>query len=181
MTPAGRSVRAEIIPHIDDIGVTLGSVVAMDQLAGSGFVTSGSIMAPCPWFPDVADLASRRPELDLGLHLTLTSESARMRWRPLSTDDDGYMWSQVPALRANAHPDAIEDELEAQVAAAVQAGIFITQLDHHVGGSSGPELAEITMRVARRHHLAVLVPGDPAAYAGAGLGSGRPGGTGGHP
>jgi len=174
VTPARQSVRAEIIPHIDDIGVTLGSVKAMDELAGAGFVTSGSVMAPCPWFPDVAELAARRPELDLGLHLTLTSESARMRWRPMSTasrtsgliDGDGYMWSQVPGLRANAQPAAIEDELETQIAAAIEAGIRITHLDHHMGGAFAPEFAEITMRVARRHHLPVLVPGDPAAYAG---------------
>ena len=50
--------------------MTLGSVTAMDDLAGAGFVTSGSMMAPCPWFPDVASMAARRPELDLGLHLT---------------------------------------------------------------------------------------------------------------
>lgn len=174
MTATDRPVRAEIIPHIDDIGVTLGSVVAMDQLAGAGYVTSGSIMVPCPWFPDAAELASRRPELDLGLHLTLTSESARMRWRPLSTtsrasgliDDDGYMWSQVPALRSNAHPEAVEDELEAQIAAAVRAGIRVTHLDHHMGGALAPEFADITIRVARRHHLPFLLPGDPVSYAG---------------
>ena len=174
MTATDRPVRAEIIPHIDDIGVTLGSVVAMDELAGSGFVTSGSIMVPCPWFPDAAEMASRRPELDLGLHLTLTSEPARMRWRPMSTvsrtsglvDDDGYMWSRVPALRANAHPDAVEEELETQIAAALEAGIRITHLDHHMGGAFAPEFAGTTMRVARRHRLPVLVPGDPAAYAG---------------
>lgn len=174
MTAVEGRVSAEIIPHIDDIGVTLGSVVAMDELAGAGFVTSGSLMAPCPWFPAIAELAARRPELDLGLHLTLTSESARMRWRPMSTasrasgliDDDGYMWPRVPELRANAHPAAVEDELETQITAAVDAGIRITHLDHHMGGAFAPELAEITMRVARRRRLPVLVPGDPAAYAG---------------
>ena len=81
-------------------------------------------------------------------------------------DGDGYMWSQVPGLRANAQPAAIEDELETQIAAAMEAGIRITHLDHHMGGAFAPEFAEITMRVARRHHLPVLVPGDPAAYAG---------------
>lgn len=145
----------------------------MDELAGAGFVTSGSLMAPSPWFPDVAALAARRPELDLGLHLTLTSESARLRWRPMSTtsrtsgliDEDGYMWSRVPALRANAHPDAVEAELEAQIAAARRAGIVLTHLDHHMGGAFAPEFAETTVRIARRHRLPFLVPADPAAYA----------------
>ncbi len=153
--------------------MTLGSVTAMDELAGAGFVTSGSLMAPCPWFPDVAAMAARRPGLDLGLHLTLTSESARMRWRPMSTasmasgliDDDGFMWSTVPALRANAHPGAVEEELEAQIAAARSAGIVLTHLDHHMGGAFAPEFAETTIRVAGRHRLPFLLPRDPAAYA----------------
>lgn len=145
----------------------------MDELAGAGFVTSGSLMAPCPWFPDVAALAARRPELDLGLHLTLTSESARMRWRPMSTtsrtsgliDEDGYMWSRVPALRANANPDAVEEELETQIEVARSAGIVLTHLDHHMGGAFAPEFAETTVRIARRHRLPFLLPADPAAYA----------------
>ena len=166
-------VRAEVIPHIDDIGVTLGSVKAMDELAGRGFVTSGSIMVPCPWFPAAAELAGLRPGLDLGLHLTLTSESALMRWRPMSTtskasgllDDDGYMWPTVPELRAHAHPAAVEEELETQIGAALEAGIDVTHLDHHMGGALTPELAEITLAVARRHRLPVLIPVDPVAYA----------------
>ena len=173
MSAVADAIRAEVIPHIDDIGVTLGSVTAMDELAGSGFVTSGSIMVPCPWFPAAAELATRRPDLDLGLHLTLTSESARMRWRPMSTaskssgliDDDGYMWPTVPELRARAQPGAAEEELEAQIAAALEAGIDVTHLEHHMGGALAPELAEITLGVARRHRLPVLMPLDPAAYA----------------
>ena len=55
MSAVADAIRAEVIPHIDDIGVTLGSVTAMDELAGSGFVTSGSIMVPCPWFPAAAE------------------------------------------------------------------------------------------------------------------------------
>ena len=173
MTVSGGSVRAEVIPHIDDIGVTLGSVTAMDELAGAGFVTSGSIMVPCPWFPATVELANRRPDLDLGLHLTLTSESVRMRWRPMSTtskasgliDHDGYMWPTVPELRARARPAAVEEELETQISAALEAGIDVTHLDHHMGAALAPELAEVTLTVARRRRLPVLMPLDPAAYA----------------
>ena len=164
----------EIIPHIDDIGVTLGSVRAMEELAGRGFVTSGSVMAPCPWLAEAAALSARRPELDLGLHLTLTSESARMRWRPLSTrspasgllDGDGFMWPTVPQLRANAHPGAVEEELETQIEAARRAGMDLTHLDHHMGAALAPEFAALTVRIARRRRLPVLIPADPAAYAG---------------
>lgn len=163
----------EVIPHIDDIGVTLGSVRAMEELAGRGFVTSGSVMAPCPWLAEAASLAARFPQLDLGLHLTLTSESARLRWRPLSTrspasglvDGDGFMWPAVPQLRARAQPAAVEEELETQIESARRAGIDPTHLDHHMGAAFAPEFAPITMGVARRHRLPVLIPADVVSYA----------------
>lgn len=164
---------ASIIPHIDDLGVTLGSVTAMDELAGQGFVSSGSIMVPCPWFPAVVELAARRPELDLGIHLTLTAESAKVRWRPLSTtsaasgllDADGYLWATVPELRAHADVGAVEEELRAQIQAALDAGIRLTHLDHHMGAAFAPEFVETTMAVAEEFDLPALVPADPTAYA----------------
>jgi hypothetical protein len=80
-------------------------------------------------------------------------------------DDDGFMWATVPALRANAHPGAVEEELETQIAAARSAGIVLTHLDYHMGGALAPEFAETTIRVAGRHRLPFLLPADPAAYA----------------
>jgi len=50
-----------------------------------GMVTSGSVMVPCPWFPEIAAYARERPELDLGLHLTLTSEWKYLRRRPVAS------------------------------------------------------------------------------------------------
>ena len=97
-----------LIAHIDDVGMCHGANTAFVDLFGKGFVTSGSVMVPCPWFPEIAGVAKERPDFDLGVHLTLTSEWVGYRWRPISTaspasgllDDDGYMWRNVPALRA---------------------------------------------------------------------------------
>ena len=78
-------------------------------------------MAPCPWFLEAADLARQHPELDLGIHLTLTSEWQYYRWRPVSTvegtsgllDEEGYFWRGIPQVRSHLDVKAAEAELRA--------------------------------------------------------------------
>ena len=41
-----------VIPHADDVGMCHGANRAFMELAGLGFVTTGSVMVPCPWFPE---------------------------------------------------------------------------------------------------------------------------------
>ena len=56
---------------------------------GMGLATTGSVMVPCPWFPEIARIARERPDMDLGGHLTLTSEWDDFRWRPLTGSSAG--------------------------------------------------------------------------------------------
>jgi len=155
-----------LIPHIDDVGVCHGANRAFAELAGQGFVTTASVMVPCPWFAETADLMREQPGLDLGVHLTLTSESRACRWRPISTsskqsgliDDAGFMWADVPSVRRHAERRAVEIELRAQIEAALAAGIDITHLDTHVGAAAAPEFAEIYLSLGREYRLPVLFP-----------------------
>ena len=78
-------VERAAIFHVDDIGMCHGSNQGFLTLAGQGHVTCGSVMVPCPWFREIAEAAVADPSLDLGVHLTLTSEWQHYRWRPIST------------------------------------------------------------------------------------------------
>ena len=157
-----------VIPHVDDVAVGHGANRAFVELAGKGFVTTGSVMVPCPWFPEIVALAQQQPALDLGVHLTLTSESRACRWRPISTtakvsgliDADGYMWPDVPALRRHAHKGAVEAECRAQIEAALAAGLDVTHLDTHMGAAAAPEFAELYVALGREYRLPVLLPRD---------------------
>ena len=155
-----------LIPHIDDVGVCHGANRAFAELAGQGFVTTASVMVPCPWFPETADLAREQPGLDLGVHLTLTSESRACRWRPISTtsrssgliDDDGFMWPDVPSVRRHAERRAVETEMRAQIEAALAAGIDVTHLDTHMGAAAAQEFVEIYLSLGREYRLPILLP-----------------------
>ena len=96
-----------VIPHVDDLGMCHGANRAFLDFARRGLVTCGSVMVPCPWFHEIAEAGAVDPSLDLGVHLTLTSEWEHYRWRPVSAvsrasgliDPDGYFWRDVASLR----------------------------------------------------------------------------------
>ena len=130
-----------LMVHADDIGMSHSVNVASIEAFKKGMVTSGSIMVPCPWFPEIAAYAREHPELDLGLHLTLTSEWKYLRWRPVAPidkvkgllDEEGYMWRSERQTAMKATPQEIEIELRAQIDRALAFGIKPTHLDTHMG------------------------------------------------
>ncbi|TMH69087.1 MAG: ChbG/HpnK family deacetylase [Betaproteobacteria bacterium] len=163
-----------LVLHIDDVGMCHGANVAFLELARSGGVTCGSIMVPCPWFREIASAAAQDPALDLGVHLTLTSEWPQYRWGPLSTcsrasgliDAQGYFPRNCLDLRARLNVEASEIEFRAQIDRALEAGIDVTHLDTHMGAALVPELVDSYVRLGLEYRLPVLLPRDVKSYTG---------------
>src|SRR5205807_6599487 len=151
-----------------------GANVAFLELARSRSVTCGSIMVPCPWFREIASAAAQDPALDLGVHLTLTSEWPQYRWGPLSThsrasglvDEHGYFPRNCLDLRARLNVEAADIEFRAQVDRALQAGIDVTHLDTHMGAALVPELVDIYTRLGLEYRLPILLPREIDSYIG---------------
>ena len=149
------SAQKFVVIHADDLGMSHGANTAYAELARLGACSSGSVMVPCPWFLEVAAMAGTGPELDLGVHLTLTSEMTHYKWRPLTapppsagmTDSHGLFLADVASLRASAEPEAVEAELRAQIEMALSAGIDVTHLDDHAGAVIAPEFCDIYVRL----------------------------------
>jgi predicted glycoside hydrolase/deacetylase ChbG (UPF0249 family) len=154
-----------LVIHADDVGMCHGANAAFAELSHRGGVMSGSVMVPCPWFPEIAGLAASDDSLDLGVHLTLNAEKAEYRWRPVSgvgkssglVDADGYLWHRVADTRAHAHPEAVETEWRAQIDTALAAGIDVTHLDTHMGSALGPEWCDRYVNVGIDYDIPVLI------------------------
>ena len=154
-----------VVVHIDDVGMCHGANRAYLELSAAGFVTSGSVMVPCPWFLEVAEAAASDPELDLGVHLTLTAEKEHYKWRPLTdpgpasglVDENGFLWPDVTSVRRRCEPEAAEAEMRAQVDRALATGIPVTHLDAHMGATFAPEFIDAYIRIGEEYGLPILL------------------------
>lgn len=158
-----------LIVHADDLGVAHSVNSAAIKAIESGLVSSGSIMVPCPWLPEIAAYARAHPEADLGLHLTLTSEWGPYRWGPVLSkervpsllDGSGYLYSSESEAAAHMDLKEVEAEIRAQIARAKALGIQPTHLDSHMGTLyQSKALFEILVRVARENKLPFRVSQD---------------------
>ena len=76
-----------LIIHADDMGLAHSVNNACIEAFKSGGITSGSIMVPCPWAPEISDFIIHHPEIDAGIHLTLTAEWNLYKWDGISSSD----------------------------------------------------------------------------------------------
>jgi predicted glycoside hydrolase/deacetylase ChbG (UPF0249 family) len=142
-----------LILHADDLGMSRSVNRATFEALENGWITSASVLVPCPWFPDVARWAKAHPDADLGIHLALNSEWTTYRWPALTggpslLDPDGYMPLLETAVVDRARPAEVEAELRAQVDRARAAGIRISHVDSHMATLfRTPELFAIYRKV----------------------------------
>ena len=117
----------------------------------------------------MAALVARRPDLDVGVHLVLTSESASFRWGPLTdagdlNDAEGFLWRSIGEARKMVSAESAERELRAQIEVALAAGIPVSHLDHHMGVAVAPEFVEGTASLAIEYQIPMLLPLDTRGY-----------------
>jgi hypothetical protein len=145
-----------VIVHHDDLGVLHATNEAHRNLPD---FPTGSVIIPAPWATEWAGA----PGVDLGVHLTLTSEWRWPRWRPLTggaslRDPQGFFWPTVEQAWAHIRADEAEVELRAQIDTALAWGIDVTHIDTHMGAVLRPDLGAIYHRLALEYRLAVFLP-----------------------
>lgn len=160
--PAG--ARA-VIFHVDDAGMSYDSNLGTTRAIEQGVATSTSVMMPCPWVPQFAAYVREHPQIDAGVHLTLTAEWKNYRWGPVAgqsavpglVDEHGYLWHDVEGAVGHATPDEFEAEIRAQIDKALAVGIQPTHLDSHMGTCFQPQFIERYVKVGIERQIPILI------------------------
>lgn len=159
-----------LVIHADDFGMMHTVNHAIEDAFQHHWITSASIMVPCPWFQEVAVWAKSHPDADLGLHLTLNADWTSYRWRPVSgrpnsslVDSEGYLPLLTEDVDKQAKMPDVEGELRAQVNKAEASGIKPSHLDSHMGTLfSTQPLFNVYLGLGRLYHIPVLLSREPS-------------------
>lgn len=158
----------ELVIRVDDLGAFHSVNRACIDTYRNGIATSVEVMPVAAWFPEAVRLLRENPGLDVGLHLTITSEWENAKWRPLThcpslTDVNGYFYPMMFPHSAYPGQAILENkwvlaEIEQEFRAQIECGLKqIPQISHLSGHmlSTGfnKEVNEMVLRLAREYSL----------------------------
>jgi predicted glycoside hydrolase/deacetylase ChbG (UPF0249 family) len=164
-------VGKRLIVHADDFGLCASVNRATIAALESEAISSASVMAPCDYFEPAVNYAARHPEMDIGLHLTVTSEWPAKRWGPVAErekvpsliDEDGCFYADADVMSERARPEEVYIELKAQMERALAMGMKPTHVDTHMFALFyNDALHSVYRQVAQEHGLAFLAPSGPS-------------------
>ena len=156
-----------VIVNIDDVGLHKDETEASFRALNFGMVKSGSIMVPCPNYDQAIKLWQENPEIELGVHLTLTCEwGEKYPWHPVLSEADvpslynpeGIMWQRVEELLQHAKRKDIALELEAQINKVLETGLKPSHIDCHMVFHHQFDLLPIVVELSRKYTLPMRVP-----------------------
>ncbi|MGA1981292.1 MAG: ChbG/HpnK family deacetylase [Acidobacteriaceae bacterium] len=162
---------ARLILNADDFGLTPGINRAIGELHSAGALTSATLMANGPAFPDAVAVAHAHPALGVGCHIVLTdgvpvSPPDRIL-SLLGPDGKSFRPSLADFTRALYFGYIREAEIFREAFLQVQklqlAGIRITHLDTHKHTHLFPAVARILLQVAEQTSVrAIRNPFEPS-------------------
>jgi len=149
-----------LIVNADDFGMTHGINRGIIEANGKGIVTAASIMVTGWAFDEAVQLARENPNLDIGLHLSLTVG------RPASNDPSvhRYLTSHgtfrlgnrdllIKLILHNILPSVPYREIEAQFKKAIDTRLPITHIDGHESIHLFPGIREIVFQLMERYGI----------------------------
>ncbi len=156
-----------LIINADDFGMCHSANVAIMEMLRDGKITSTSIMPNCAWFEEAADFLRANTHIDVGVHLTFTSEWTALKWSPLTfgaslKNSQGYFHATCKDFQLNATESDVQAEIIAQIEKVKALGIEISNLDNHMGSligiESGISFMPATLAICSQYQLPYRLP-----------------------
>ena len=164
-----------LIVRADDMGSSHAANVACIQACTAGIARSIEVMVPCPWFNEAVRMLREHPDIDVGVHLTLTSEWGGVKWGPVTqapslVDAQGHFYPMTSQredfppntgfLQCGYKLDEVEAELRAQIELARRHLPQLTHITSHMGTPTcTPALRAIVARLAAEYGLLYRIEG----------------------
>lgn len=164
-TSHGRNA-PRLIVRGDDMGYAHAGNDALITSHTHGIETTIELLVPSPWFPEAARLLAGHAAVDVGVHLTLTSEWDTVKWRPLTAapslrDVDGYFFPMlVPnpnypgrsVTESGWRMDDVEREFRAQIEVARAHVPRVSHVSGHMGCVDAlPGVKAMTRHLAKEY------------------------------
>ncbi len=159
-----------LIINADDFGMSHSTNQAVMELLKGQYISSASLMMPCPWAREAACFCRENPDVSVGIHLTFNSEWKYYKWRPTAlsyntdslTDDYGYFYDSAYAVEKYADPLQVRWEIESQIEKALAMGVEPSHLDNHMGSlyglSIGRDFLSIVFDFCEKYGLPFRLP-----------------------
>lgn len=148
-----------VIFNADDFGLSPGVNEGIVRAHRHGIVRAASLMVAAPAFAEAVSCARAHPELDLGIHLTLTAGCPVLQPSqvPSLVTRTGHFprfghWL-LRALCGRIDPEDIRREFVAQVERALATGLRFTHLDSHHHVHLFPTVQPVVTDIARQFGL----------------------------
>jgi hopanoid biosynthesis associated protein HpnK len=165
-----------LIINADDFGLTSGVNRAISEANRSGVLTSATLMANAPAFPEAAEMAKAQPGLKTGCHVVLIDgEPVSAGLTSLTNGASRFRTSlkefAFAAVRRRLSAEEIQREAEGQIRKIQALGITLTHIDSHKHTHMFPHVLRPVLRAARTCGIrAVRNPFEPLrAWAGGAL------------
>jgi len=152
--------KIRLLVRSDDMASSHAANVSCIETATKGISRSVEIMVPCPWFFEAAQLLKQNPGIDVGIHLTVTSEWDGIKWGPITpspslADADGnFLAGTGEWYNKNYKMMEVETELRKQIELAIREIPNVSHLSSHMGAPDcKPELKNLVKKLAKEYNL----------------------------
>ncbi|GAB3951129.1 hypothetical protein GCM10028805_30620 [Spirosoma harenae] len=136
-----------------------------------GIETSIEVLVPSPWFPEAVKLLAENPTVDVGIHLSLSSEWDNIKWRPVSDcpslrDADGYFYPMIYPNKNYPKRSVVENdwqladvekEFRAQLELALKKIPRISHFSGHMGCTDmGNDVKELVKKLSKEYKIDIV-------------------------